>query len=98
MARPHRHTGLAPGSDVFDRDASGKYKPVGRVRVVEGELGLALLRLAKVMPALDAGRPLYVAAGGGEAGGYAEVEVWRPEWWPAGWGREEQQQQGGGEE
>lgn len=91
--------GLQPGSEVFERDAaSGRFKAVGKVRVVEDDVGLAVLRLGRVMQALDAGRPLYVAAGGEFGEGHVEATVWRPDWWPAAWGREEQQGAGGGDE
>ena len=95
--------GLQPGAEVYEREAaSGRHKAVGKVRVVDGELGLAVLRLGKAIPAIDAGRPLYVSSssggsGGGEGGeGFVELTAWRPDWWPASWGREEQQAAGGG--
>lgn len=99
-------TPVQQGAEVFVRDGSGRYRSVGKVRVVDGDIGLVMLRLAKVMPAIDAGRPLYVGTSGsgegskeeGGAQSYAEVEVWRPDWWPEQWGREEQQAAGGGGE
>lgn len=61
---------------------------VGSLRAVEGDAALVYVRLA---PALAA------AAGQGEqllvAGTSCAVKPWRPQWWPADWGTEEQQGQ-----
>lgn len=64
---------------------SGKRKQVGVVRVVDGTLGLAVLRLGAVEAARATGQPLLL--GEGEAA--VELCPWRPDWWPEGWGREE---------
>ncbi|GAB4822796.1 hypothetical protein N2152v2_009842 [Parachlorella kessleri] len=90
LLQPGEASALQPGSEVFDRDASGRLRPVGKVRVLEGDLGLAMLRLGKAKPAIDAGRPLLAGAAGAEVP-LVELEVWRPAWWPQSWGREEQQ-------
>ncbi|EFN57562.1 hypothetical protein CHLNCDRAFT_143206 [Chlorella variabilis] len=78
--------------DVYDADES--LSAVGRVRVVQGGLGLATIRLQQAMAAIREEKPLLV--GGLEAGsGYAEIWPWRPEWWEPRWGHEEA---AGGEE
>lgn len=72
--------------DVFDADES--LRPIGRVHAVQGEVGLARLRLREAMAAIREHKPLLV--GDLEAGtGYAEIWPWRPEWWEPSWGHEE---------
>jgi folate-binding protein YgfZ len=81
---------LAPGvSRIFDVfDAEENLRPIGKVRALQGEFGLAKLRLKEAMAAIREEKPLLV--GDLEAGtGYAEVWPWRPEWWEPSWGYEE---------
>ena len=72
---------LQPGATVYVQQPDGKQKAVGTVRVADGTVGLAVLRLAA---ATGAGQRLLV----GEGDGAAELVPWRPLWWPDGWGRE----------
>lgn len=69
---------LQPGAAVFLEQPSGKRKSVGVVRVADGPLGLAVLRLS----AVEAGQPLLVDGG-------VQLLPWRPQWWPDTWSREE---------
>ncbi|KAI7839340.1 hypothetical protein COHA_006866 [Chlorella ohadii] len=81
---------LAPGhSRIFDVfDAEENLRPIGKVRALQGEFGLAKLRLKEAMAAIREEKPLLV--GDLEAGtGYAEVWPWRPDWWEPSWGYEE---------
>lgn len=72
--------------DVFDADES--LRPIGRVRALQGGVGLAKLRLKEAMAAIQEGKPLLV--GDLEAGtGYATITPWRPDWWDPAWGYEE---------
>ncbi|KAL4434123.1 hypothetical protein ABPG75_000564 [Micractinium tetrahymenae] len=72
--------------DVFDADES--LRPIGRVRAVQGGVGLAKLRLKEAMAAIQEGKPLLI--GDLEAGtGYATITPWRPDWWDPAWGYEE---------
>lgn len=83
---------VAAGVPVFaEQPGGGKRKQVGVVRVADGTLGLAVLRLAAVEAARSTGRPLLL--GDGEAA--AELCPWRPDWWPDSWGREETSGSGG---
>lgn len=82
---------VAPGARVLLGPEGGA--AVGVVRVVAGDAGLAVLRLGKALPVVDAGRPLTVEAG--EGGATVAVRAWRPDWWPQQWGHEEGQQVGG---
>jgi hypothetical protein len=61
-------------------------KEVGRVRVVSGDQGLAVLRLGPALAASQGG-PQLVAVG--EGGAEVGVAPWRPDWWPSAWGAEE---------
>lgn len=81
---------LVPGhSRIFDVfDAEESLRPIGKVRALQGEFGLAKLRLKEAMAAIREEKPLLV--GDLEAGtGYAEVWPWRPDWWEPSWGYEE---------
>ncbi len=75
------------GDDVYAEASSGGGTSLGKVRASEKDCGVALLRLAKALPAIEAGRQLHVRAGS-EEGGVAEIRAWRPGWWPEEWGRE----------
>lgn len=84
---------VVPGAPVFaEQPGGGKCKQVGVVRVADGTLGLAVLRLGAVEAARAAGQPLLL--GDGEAA--AELCPWRPDWWPDSWGREEAHGSSGG--
>ena len=82
--------GVQPGAAVYLEQPGGRRKSAGVVRVADGALGLAVLRLGAVEAARAAGQPLLV----GEGEERAELSPWRPHWWPEGWGREEQQEEG----
>ncbi|KAI3433424.1 hypothetical protein D9Q98_003239 [Chlorella vulgaris] len=77
--------GVQQGATVYLAPQGGKRKSVGTVRVIDGRLGLAVLRLSAVQAASAADQLLVV--GEGEATAY--LRPWRPNWWPNGWGREE---------
>ncbi|CAG9467547.1 unnamed protein product [Pedinophyceae sp. YPF-701] len=84
---------VAPGAKVY---AEGSKRAAGKILATcaapagaGGAVGLALLRLAAVLPA-DA--PPLVVEGGGVA-----VRATRPEWWPAEWGHEEDDAQQAGQ-
>ena len=79
-----------PGAAVYAEQAGGKRKAVGTVRVADGAIGLAVLRLSAVAAAQAAGQPLLV--GEGEAA--TPILPWRPDWWPQEWGHEEGQEAG----
>ena len=86
---------LQPGAEVLGAEAGGGPggRAVGRMQAGDGAGAvLALLRLARALPAAEAWVPLYVweAEGGG---GWVEVWPRRPEWWPPQWGREEAEPQ-----
>ena len=55
---------------------------VGKIRLAENQRGLAYLRLKPGLEAAE-GRVQLKA-------GDATVTPWRPEWWPAEWGHEEE--------
>lgn len=76
---------VQPGAAVYAEQAGGKRKSVGVVRVADGPLGMAVLRLSAAEAAQAAGQPLLV--GEGEAA--QRLFPWRPQWWPDSWGREE---------
>lgn len=78
--------GLQPGQRVLLPSHQGSGAAVGTVRVVSVDAGLAVLRLGKALPAVEAGGPLHVET---ESGTQLAIRAWRPEWWPPGWGREE---------
>lgn len=80
---------VQPGAAVYVEQPGGKRKSVGVVRVADGRLGLAVLRLSEVAAARAAGQPLLVGEGGA-----MQISPWRPAWWPEGWGREEGQDAG----
>ncbi|KAL4431114.1 hypothetical protein ABPG75_006370 [Micractinium tetrahymenae] len=83
---------VVPGAPVFaEQPGGGKRKQVGVVRVTDGTLGLAVLRLGAVEAARATGQPLLL--GEGEAA--AELCPWRPDWWPGSWGKEEAGGSGG---
>jgi folate-binding Fe-S cluster repair protein YgfZ len=82
--------GVQPGAAVYVEQPGGRRKSVGVVRVADGALGLAVLRLGAVEAARATGQPLLV----GQGEERAELSPWRPHWWPEGWGREEQQEEG----
>eukprot|EP00887_Chlorella_sp_A99_P005774 scaffold1.g5774.t1 len=90
LLAPGGGAGMQPGQRVL-RPGGGA---VGVVRVAAGDVGLAVLRLGKVLPAVEAGQPLAIEAG---SEGSVEVRAWRPNWWPPQWGREEQQDAAGGD-
>lgn len=67
------------GADVV---AEGFRRPVGRIHALDGDLGLATLRLEAALTADAENKGL--ALGGGPA----RIRPWRPTWWPADWGHE----------
>lgn len=77
---------VQPGAAVYWEQPGGRRKSVGVVRVADGALGLAVLRLAAVEAARAAGQSLVV----GESEARAELQPWRPNWWPEVWGTEEE--------
>ena len=77
---------LQPGAAVYVEQEGGKRKSVGVVRVADGALGMAVLRLAAAQAAQAAGQPLLV----GEGDSVQQLFPWRPEWWPRSWGHEEE--------
>ncbi|PRW58166.1 transferase mitochondrial [Chlorella sorokiniana] len=77
---------LQPGAAVYVEHEGGKRKSVGVVRVADGPLGMAVLRMAAAQAAQAAGQPLLV----GEGDAVQQLFPWRPEWWPRSWGHEEE--------
>ena len=70
----------APGDAVR---LEGRRRPVGRLLAVDGERGLALLRLQPVLEAASRDEACLVEGSG------ASLTAERPAWWPPSWGREE---------
>jgi hypothetical protein len=66
----------------MDVVAEGFRRPVGKVHALEGDLGLATLRLEAALKAIESGTALQVAGDSGR------LHPWRPSWWPAEWGHE----------
>ena len=64
-----------------DPSASGAAS-VGVVRGVEGDVGLAMMKLPQAVASED-GRVKLLA-------GDAMIEMFRPQWWSQEWGREEE--------
>lgn len=75
---------LSVGEAVFDPGAGDRSagKALGTVRALGNGVGLAHVRLGGALAAVDAGRTLMSESG-------VELRVWRPDWWPESWGREE---------
>lgn len=84
---------LQPGAAVYVEQEGGKRKSVGVVRVADGPLGMAVLRLGAAQAAQTAGQPLLV----GEGDAALQLFPWRPEWWPRSWGHEEEDGAAGAE-
>ncbi|PSC76409.1 transferase mitochondrial [Micractinium conductrix] len=76
-------------SVVFEAwEADESLHSIGKVIALQGDMGLARLRLKEALGAIAEQRPLLV--GDQESGtGYAEVWPYRPSWWPDEWGPEE---------
>jgi folate-binding protein YgfZ len=89
----HAAEGVQPGAAAHLEQAPGRRKAVGVLRVVDGTLGLAVLRLAQAEAAVAAGQPLLV----GDGASSMHLWPWRPAWWPESWGREESAAAGGEE-
>lgn len=77
---------LQPGAVVYVEQEGGKRKSVGVVRVADGSMGMAVLRLGAAQAAQAAGQPLLV----GEGDAVRQLFPWRPDWWPRSWGHEEE--------
>lgn len=77
--------GVRPGAAAQLEQAPGRRRSVGVLRVADGALGLAVLRLAQVEAASAAGQPLVV----GDGASCMNLWPWRPAWWPESWGHEE---------
>lgn len=82
---------MLPGGEISAGAAivaagEGK-KPVGSVSVMQGERGLALLRLKPALAALEGTGSLHLEDGG------QIVQPQRPCWWPTEWGHEEDGEQ-----
>lgn len=91
---------LPPNTTIEDSkniyDGLEATKSIGEVHLTDGDDGLAMIRLAETMSAMDAGKQLYVEYVKGDesspiALGRVPVKVIRPDWWPETWGREELQ-------
>lgn len=91
------HAGSSVGADIMQQ---GKTTPVGTLLAVDPATGagLAHLRLAPALAAMQGDAVLQVAGGqqqsSGSSNGEAVASVvmpHRPQWWPAEWGYEEQQ-------
>lgn len=58
-------------------------RPVGTLQALHNGRGLACLNLHAALPAIDDKQQLYL----GET--KMQVMLWRPDWWPQDWGRED---------
>ena len=78
---PRRLAPTAAPGDVVRLE--GQRRPAGRLLAVEGERGLALMRIKTTLEASARGEPCFVEGSG------ASLTTERPAWWPPTWGHEE---------
>ena len=64
-----------------EENSQSKAKSIGSVRVVHGNIGLAILRLKEGLQSIGSQHAFLTDSG-------AQVQPWKPNWWPEDWSRD----------